>query len=874
MSMKKYSLFLLLFLISCLCSQGFAEDGKRNVVYLIHSYSPAVPCASDWTNGIRHQFKKNKLDVDFRVRYLDAKYWSYEEEKAHLRVLIDTILANRASLVITEGDEATASFLTSGHAKVADIPVLAMGVQHPNIDLLGRFPRVFGYTCEPDYLHLLELSIKLFPNSKSFLCINDDGYLSRQAFLDFQRDWAIFNQHHSGYTLRVYDTTKMTSFDLVTQLTYPRYVSHSIAMVPKWSPFIAVLGKNSKCPFFTNEAIALRNGAYAALSPDPYQFGLDVGDLAVDYLNHKIIPQTYGIRPYGKDIMQFDYKQLMFFHTPYEDIKKEGKVVNFNYYTKYHDQIIASIIILLIAFSVMIVLIIISWRKQQRVRLALLLKEEVSKKLFSQKEEFDNILHSMSDCLATYSIDKRLHYVNYSLRKLINGGNFPINEIEPEKFEGLPAGSIYSIIYEDKSVLEELLDKTLVSKTPMDIPKGAFIQFIESDQVYPISGSLFPIISNQEIVGVALNFRNIAEEEINKHLFHLAVTNAQIIPWRFSFATNQFTFLMNSLEALGYGEVTLLDLSGLKEKIHPDDFERVKTMFTCMHKDKPNTFQIRIADVYGKYYWYEVSCSYMVGVVDNKKNYHIVGVCQNIQQYKDSEQVLIQSRDAAREADKMKTAFLANISHEIRTPLNAIVGFTSVLPDILPSASKEDIDVMVDSIQTNSDLLLSLIRDVMDMSSIQSDSMNYTFNEYQLNRLLYATYHTHKSNCPEGVNFVLDIPDDPGVDITTDDEKLDHILANLLTNAFKFTTTGIIKLGYDVNKETKHIVIYVEDTGCGISSCEQPYIFERFYKTNEFKQGAGLGLSLCKLIAENLGGKITVHSVVGTGSRFELWLPG
>lgn len=872
--MRKGSVLLLFVLLSYFCFQLHAEDSKKVVVYLIQSYSPQVPCAKDWNNGILYKLQQQRKSIDLRVRYLHAKYWSYEEEKAILRNLTDTIISSKAALVITQGDEATASFLTSGHPRRTDIPVLVMGVQHPDYKLFEKCPHVFGYICEPDYLKLLEIATRMFPEKKEVFCINDDGYLSQQASIDFHRDWKIFNQKHSGYKLRVYDATKVYSFELITKMTYPRYVGQSIAIIPKWSPFVTVLGKNSKCPYFTAEAMALRNGAYAALAPDPYQLSLDIGDLLLKYLNRSIIPSKFGLRPYDKDIMQFDYKQLKYFHTPYELANQEGNIINISYYDKYRTEIVASLIILLIAFTVMTGITIVFRRKQHSKQIELRLQEEVQEKLQRQKEEFDNIFHSMNDCMATYTVDTKIHYINYTLRKLINGEHFSLDELDSKKYDGLPAGSFYHIIYNEKNILNDLIDKTLKTKKVVQLPKPSFVEIVDTHRAYPITGSMFPVFSNSEITGVALSFRNIADEEINKSLFDLAVKNAHIIPWRFAFSSGEFTFPMNSLEALGYGEKTSITRSELRHKIHPDDLRYGEALFTGMQGDKANVFQVRIVDIYGRYHWFEVRCTYMEGIINNQMSYNIVGVCQNIQQFKESEQVLIEAREAAEEADKMKSTFLANMSHEIRTPLNAIVGFTSILPDLLSSSSKAELDEMIHSVRTNSDLLLNLIRDVMELSSIQTDTMNYTFNDYHLSTLLSTAYKVYGPNCPVGVEFQLDIPEIDNVNITTDDKKLDHVLSNLLNNAFKFTTKGYVKLGCDVDKENNKVVIYVEDTGCGIPEEEQSHIFERFYKANEFKQGAGLGLNLCRVLVDNLGGEINVHSTVGEGSRFEVCLPG
>lgn len=841
---------------------------------MIHSYSENIPCAKDWNKGITYKLQQYNEAIDLRIRYLDAKYWSYEEEKEILRNLTDTIVASHAALVITQGDEATASFLTSGHSRAIDIPVLAMGIQYPNLDLLGRFPHVFGYSCIPDFSKLLEIVARMFPGKKEIFSISDDGYLSTQAAIAFRKDWEAFVETHPGYTLDMYDASQMSSFELVTKLTYPRYVGNSLALIPKWSPFISVLGKNSKCPFFAAETVALCTGAYAAYAPDAYELGLVVGELVLSYLHGRVTPSDFGLRPYQRNIMQFDYKQLQFFHTPETLAHEEGKIINISYYDKYRHEILITCIVLLVVITFLSVYSVASRRRQRENQAEFRLQEEIKKNLLAQKEEFDNIFHSMSDCMATYTVDAKLSYVNYTLSKLVAGTQIALNQIDSTKYKNLNAGTIYTIIYNDKKVLKELIDRVLQTKEVVQIPNSSFLQIVGTNRAYPIAGSLFPIYSNNKITGVALSFRNIAEEEINKNLFDLAVKNAHIIPWRFTFTTGEFTFPMNSLEALGYGEMTSMTRDDLRHKVHPDDIEKAKTLFDGLEGTSINTFQIRLADIYGRYHWFEVCSTYMEGIIDNHMSYNIVGVCQNIQQYKESEEILIEARTAAEEADKMKTAFLANMSHEIRTPLNAIVGLTSVMPELLNASSKEELQEVVDAITINSDLLLSLVRDVMELSTIQSDAISYTFNEFQLNTLLSTVQQQNAHICPQNVEFALDIPCVNSVNITTDESKLNHVLTNLLSNAFKFTSQGYVKLGYDIDKEANRVVLYVEDTGCGISEKDQPHIFERFYKSNEFKQGTGLGLSICQIIVDNLGGEIKVYSTEGKGSRFEVHLPG
>ena len=232
---------------------------------------------------------------------------------------------------------------------------------------------------------------------------------------------------------------------------------------------------------------------------------------------------------------------------------------------------------------------------------------------------------------------------------------------------------------------------------------------------------------------------------------------------------------------------------------------------------------------------------------------------------------LVEAKERAEEANKMKSAFLANMSHEIRTPLNAIVGFTNLLQDET-DLTQEERELFRDTINKNSNLLLKLINDILELSRIESGRMSFTFEYCSLNKLMEEIYQTHHLLMPAGISFLKKIPD---MDITihVDRFRFTQVITNLINNAVKFTTKGYIKMGYRYEKSANEVHIFVEDTGKGMSEEAQKKVFERFYKADEFIQGTGLGLSICQTIAERLNGRITLFSKEGKGSCFTLILP-
>ena len=268
------------------------------------------------------------------------------------------------------------------------------------------------------------------------------------------------------------------------------------------------------------------------------------------------------------------------------------------------------------------------------------------------------------------------------------------------------------------------------------------------------------------------------------------------------------------------------------------------------------------------YIWYELR--YVNPTEAMAETASIIGLITNVQHFKDKEEELMRAKDLAIEAE-LKQSFLANMSHEIRTPLNAIVGFSNLLvsEDDLPDEEKAD---FINTINTNCELLLKLINDILELSRIESGNMTFSYSTCNLNNWVDSMYLTHSLLIPKEIEFIKEVPD-AAFFINTDVNRLSQIMTNFLNNATKFTKSGYIKLGYEIDFSTYEVSIYVEDTGKGIPKEEQRMIFERFYKQDEFVQGTGLGLSISMVIAEKLGGKISVASEIGKGSRFTFLLP-
>lgn len=300
--------------------------------------------------------------------------------------------------------------------------------------------------------------------------------------------------------------------------------------------------------------------------------------------------------------------------------------------------------------------------------------------------------------------------------------------------------------------------------------------------------------------------------------------------------------------------------------IHPGDLPVFRKNIASRHERTHHKGQYR-CNFTGEFQWWEFSYN----TIHTPGHAPIIaGLLQNIQELKDHEQELIESRELAEQAE-LKQSFLNNMSHEIRTPLNAIVGFSDMLANE-PEFSDEERQEFVDIINTNTKLLLKLVGDVLELSRIESGNLSFIFQRESVRQLLDDVYQTHSLLIQPPLQFLKDFPPED-VQVNVDPMRLTQVLTNFLNNANKFTKEGSIQLGYCCPSGMSEVHLYVEDTGIGIPHSEQKMIFERFYKRSEFSQGVGLGLSICVLIVEKMGGRIELQSEEGRGSRFTVVLP-
>lgn len=430
---------------------------------------------------------------------------------------------------------------------------------------------------------------------------------------------------------------------------------------------------------------------------------------------------------------------------------------------------------------------------------------------------------------------------------------------------------LLSVIYNNNDILPGVLSKFEKPGTELfKLPAHTFVRTRDGKTQFFVSGSVALLESGNYL----FSFRNTMDEITREQILGMALAQTKIFPWFYDMERNKMLIDAHWFAHLGIpaGDCTLSS-EAFFELVHPDDRETLSSALRKQLSDHEITdlFDYRLRRGDGTWEWFEEQSVYL-SQTDDGSPYRIVGVCQSIQDHKDIEDSLRLARDKAEQSDRLKSAFLANMSHEIRTPLNAIVGFSNLLTEGSVVIDSNEGREYVELINKNCNYLLTLISDILDLSRIESNTMEFAFSKQEFHSLMQDIYQMHRLNIPSRIKFSLLLPDEQVV-LETDPVRLRQVMDNLLVNAVKFTQEGRIDIGYAASDDGTSVELFVEDTGCGIPEDQYKRIFDRFHKVDSFVQGAGLGLSICKTIAEQLGGTIFVDSCVGKGSRFMLRLP-
>jgi len=453
--------------------------------------------------------------------------------------------------------------------------------------------------------------------------------------------------------------------------------------------------------------------------------------------------------------------------------------------------------------------------------------------------------------------------------------NDPINDYVSDRL--LTVSEYMDVIYpEDWSVFYDAMQSLIAGKNvTINFTCRIQTKYDETWQYCDFMGVPFDQDENGDIIRYTGFRQNIPKiQQLNRELkernykIELSFKTVGMSYWGFDVKSLKFSAFNDPINDF-YSEKTITPEDYLNAT-HPDDVVFVRKYMEHMFRGIDKDFNVKYRS---KTKWDDEWQTLLVtGIqVERDKEGHVTrytGITINNTKWEKMIQQLKELKEKAELSDRLKSAFLANMSHEIRTPLNAIVGFSELMVTCDdPEEKKEYINI----IQSNNELLLRLINDILDLSKIESgiiERRKENFNLAKVCNELFVTIQAKMTN--PNVELRLDGPNSECW-VLLDRNRLKQVWMNFLTNAVKCTKSGYIKMGYGIEREG--LRIYVEDTGIGIPDDLHDKVFTRFEKLNEFSQGTGLGLTISRAIVEAAGGEVGFTSKLGVGSTFWAWLP-
>lgn len=738
-----YAWIFLFFFVLNSCS-----DREERRILIVHSYEESYVGYPDFNRLIDKEFRRNGVNADIRIVYLDCESFQEEPELKYMYHLLDSVSDGwEPEIILVNDDQAAYSLFKCCHPLVKEIPVVFGGVNYPNWELLKEYPNVTGFHDRMDLMKNIRLGAKLFGEDVELFTVLDSTYIDRQIRADIENQ---LKDEKVTCMVGYSGTPREKRLHYPYKEGYTRFSSLSVRIGQKQETanFIWTLSK--------------------------YSTGMCYLQMKRDYTSVNI-----------------------------GNICASPSLTAINEAFGYNEKLLGGYI----------------------TTFPILAEEEVSAAI--------RILHGEkpSDIPVRESRKKYVVDWNVMQQRGISKESIPAECT----IINIPFQEEYPVVWGIGVVLIIILLSTL------------FVW-------------LFFLYRREQ----GRKRRALYELESEKETLALAIEGSDTFAWKlendhFVFEKEFWISQKMSAKSLGFEE--------LLSFMHPDHWDEVRGYWKNISKAGKVVSQVRCDFNEKGYQWWEFRYK---TILLPGGGYKAAGLLLNIQAIKDREQELEEARLLAEKAE-LKQSFLANMSHEIRTPLNAIVGFSNILA-LDDGVSPEERLEYIGSINKNSDLLLKLINDILELSRIESGYMSFEYEKCFVSELVDSIYMTHQMLISEQLEFIKEL-DAVQVEVMVDKGRLTQVITNFLNNASKFTKTGYIKLGYRYLSESDRVAIYVEDTGRGIELSEQKMIFSRFYKQDEFSQGAGLGLSICQVIVEKLRGKIELWSEPGKGSRFTVVLP-
>ncbi len=851
------------------------QDKKPHNVLVIHSFNKNDSWVENLNKGIKEAFDDENLDTKVKEYYLSSELRTEEAKQNEINKLLDSYRSKPLDLIIVADDDCFSSFFATEHPLTHSKPVIFAGIDYVISELIEKHNHgnITGITNEPNFRQTYRLAVQLFGKINSIQIIAEDSYAGRAAINDAKTHLITIpntvikedSLHQDGWEplelesndsiyIFIKNINKINGRQLMESMTYQ---PHSFCIMAKWSDFYSDLPHMGTAPFLMVNNEGFGDGRIGGYMAENYEVGYEAGIMAAKILTGtpvaSIPVKAIELKPI------FNWQQLQRWNIPIDKLPANSIILNMPMGIRYSNLIIYVLVFsgLFIVFVTVSLIYILNKEKKD--------KKLAQNLLLNKREELEVTMKSIRESVISIDNNKQIFAMNQAALDSL-GLKKDIHE-----YIGADIFSVFNITLRgNENYLTDIfnsLDKNYLS---YQLEKGATIVTSENQSLL-IEGTVSSLLTMDNYTGWIISFKDITDEFIKKELHTLAMGDAHVYAWRYNGKKDVFVFEEVFFRETGvYNNGKHAIHSDVFEgMIHPEDYgnwnKQIKHILN--RKSDKLTIQIRIY-INNKYEWWSFNVTYINNPALST-SFTLFGLCMSIQTFKETEENLRIAKDKAEESDKLKSIFLSNMSHEIRTPLNAIVGFSNLLTSD-DNFSAEEKSIFVTTINEKCEILLTLINDILDLSRIES-GLPFNPEVCNLTLIIEETLASEKTILSPYVALKKNLPKEP-VFINADSLRLRQLIRNLINNSFKFTHDGFIEVGCSLSKN-KNLIFYVEDSGLGISLKEQKKIFERFYKTDNFSQGGGLGLSICKVIVERMGGEISVQSVHGEGSKFTVVLP-
>ena len=731
----------------------------------------------------------------------------------------------------------------------------------PLTELQGQYN--FTVVEVPDlYRETIDMMVRMQPRMRKLVFMADEFYLNRylngliggymrEKYPDFDYEWLVGNDRN-GDRMQEYLNDQDSSVGLLLSTWFyermnvhgfPILISGDIRMIPA-----------AKHSVFALRSAYLRTGITGGYFPDPQRTQEAVMDAVgkmLDSVPMRDVPFAYADEAFPI----VNYPQLVQYDIPVEKCP-EGTV--FIDKPKTFWQLYSWYIIVGFVVFVSTIVIAVLHSMFQRKKIAL---------FAAHKKLVENMPIGYTRATVLCGAGGRVSDIEY------HSGNEAFSALIREN--ALPGEP-------DKLFPPEYIARLVGSVLQNRLPVSFSYYFKGTDTYYEFLMCLSDDRRTIDIFAIDITAKSKAANELREFAEKLDITLSvsRIVPWRWdlekhTIACEAQRILRHMNFTARNGSTHTVHVIGEDEyfqRIHPEDTAHVRQIYRDFLDGKQQYVKTEfrvVTDRNGHLHidWLEVSAA-VAGCDAEGRPTVLIGSLLLITERKKQEQALIAARERAKESDRLKSAFLANMSHEIRTPLNAIVGFSNLLVSTEDAEQREQ---FVGIIENNNQLLLQLIGDVLDLAKVESNTLDFIYQTVDLNDLIRTVDSVARLRLQSGVEMDFTFGADECT-VRTEPNRLSQVLINLLTNACKFTAEGSIRFGYELRGG--EIYFFVKDTGLGISPENQTRLFQRFAKLNDFVQGNGLGLSICKSIVEKMNGTIGVESEgEGRGSMFWFTLP-